>query len=131
MRKIPDSTCSLYICFLYSVPPGAPSGLEVTDVDSDNVTLSWMKPRKDGGSKITGYVVEYMPVNGDEWIKTPSAKDTSATITGLKKGEKYLFRVSAKNSAGTGEPSQATRPVLCKPKYGRLSSSLILLTICE
>ncbi|VDL60884.1 unnamed protein product, partial [Hymenolepis diminuta] len=99
------------------VPPGAPSGLEVADVDSDNVTLSWMKPRKDGGSKITGYVVEYMPVNGDEWIKTPSAKDTSATITGLKKGEKYLFRVSAKNSAGTGEPSQATRPVLCKPKY--------------
>ncbi|KAM3173269.1 hypothetical protein ACTXT7_012839 [Hymenolepis weldensis] len=99
------------------VPPGAPSGLEVTTVDSNNVTLSWMKPRKDGGSKITGYVVEYMPVNGDEWIKTSSSKDTSATVTGLKKGEKYLFRVSAKNSAGTGEPSQATRPVLCKPKY--------------
>lgn len=100
------------------MPPGAPSGLEATDVDSDEVTLSWMKPRKDGGSKITGYVVEYMPVNGDEWIKAPSTKDTTATVGGLKKGEKYLFRVSAKNSAGTGEPSQTTRPILCKPKYG-------------
>ncbi|VDN97428.1 unnamed protein product [Rodentolepis nana] len=92
-------------------------GLEVNDVDSNEVTLSWMKPRKDGGSKVTGYVVEYMPINGEEWIKAPSTKDTTATVGGLKKGEKYLFRVSAKNAAGTGEPSQATRPVLCKPKY--------------
>ncbi|CDS41841.2 expressed conserved protein [Echinococcus multilocularis] len=99
------------------VPPSAPNGLEVADVDSEEVTLTWMKPRKDGGSKVTGYVVEYKPASSDEWIKAPSTKDTTATVGGLRKGEKYVFRVSAKNSAGTGEPSQATRPVLCKPKY--------------
>ncbi|VDM27409.1 unnamed protein product, partial [Hydatigera taeniaeformis] len=99
------------------VPPGAPNGLEVADVDAEEVTLTWIKPRQDGGSKITGYTVEYKPASSDEWIKAPVTKDTTATVSGLRKGEKYTFRVSAKNSAGTGEPSQATRPVLCKPKY--------------
>lgn len=107
------------------VPPGPPGSLEVADVDSDEVTLNWAKPRKDGGSKITGYVVEYKPANSDEWIKGPTTKEPTATVSGLRKGEKYNFRVSAKNSAGTGEPSQATRPVLCKPKYGELVTSSI------
>lgn len=82
-----------------------------------------MKPRKDGGSKITGYVVEYKSANSDEWTKGPTTKDMSATVSGLRKGEKYSFRVSAKNSAGAGEPSQATRPVMCKPKYGEFAVS--------
>lgn len=111
-----------FICILMtSVPPGAPNGLEVVDVDAEEVTLTWMKPRQDGGSKVTGYTVEYKSANSDEWIKAPSTKDTTATVSGLRKGEKYTFRVSAKNSAGTGEPSQATRLVLCKPKYGNFA----------
>ncbi|VDM36237.1 unnamed protein product [Hydatigera taeniaeformis] len=100
------------------VPPGPPGDLEVADVDSDNVTLSWSKPRKTGNGKISGYVVEYKPATG-EWTKatTVSAKDSEATVSGLNKGEKYFFRVSAKNEAGRGEPAETTRAVLCKPKY--------------
>ncbi len=78
-----------------------------------------MKPRKDGGSKITGYIVEYKPAGADDWSKAPTTKDTTSTISGLRKGEKYVFRVSAKNESGQGEPCPATRPVLAKPKYGR------------
>uniref|UniRef100_A0A5K3EN24 non-specific serine/threonine protein kinase n=1 Tax=Mesocestoides corti TaxID=53468 RepID=A0A5K3EN24_MESCO len=99
------------------VPPGSPSSLEVADVDAEEVTLSWVKPRKDGGSKITGYTVEYKPASSDDWIKAPSTKDTMATVNGLRKGEKYVFRVSARNAAGVGEPCSSTRPVVCKPKY--------------
>ncbi|VDK78974.1 unnamed protein product [Dibothriocephalus latus] len=101
------------------VAPGAPSDLEATDVDEDSVTLSWKKPRKDGGGKISGYVIEYKPFSGGDWTKAAGAggKDTQGTVTGLTKGEKYLFRVSAKNEAGIGEPAQTNRAILCKPKY--------------
>ena len=63
------------------VPPGPPGDLEVKDVDSDNVTLSWTKPRKTGNGKISGYIVEYKPVAGGDWAKATSvgSKDTEAT----------------------------------------------------
>ncbi|GAA49621.1 twitchin, partial [Clonorchis sinensis] len=101
------------------IPPEAPGVPEVADVDSDTVTLEWTKPRNDGGGRILGYVVEVRPASGGDWEKaqTGPVKGTSATVIGLKKGEKYMFRVSAKNDAGIGEPSRPTRPVECKPKH--------------
>ncbi|CAH8526186.1 unnamed protein product [Heterobilharzia americana] len=102
-----------------STEPGAPGSIEVADVDANSVTLEWSKPKSDGGSKINGYVIEYRPVNGGNWEKAPTGpiKGNSATVTGLSPGEKYVFRVLAKNDVGTSEPSSATRPVECKPKY--------------
>ncbi|TPP56261.1 Twitchin [Fasciola gigantica] len=97
--------------------PDSPSNVNVVDVDADKVKLEWKKPRNDGGRKVTGYVVEYKPVNATEWERTPVVKEPSATVDGLKKGEKYVFRVAAKNEVGTGEPSRPTKPVECKPKY--------------
>ncbi|KAF8572507.1 hypothetical protein P879_00960 [Paragonimus westermani] len=100
-----------------STTPDAPGALNVADVDSDKVTLEWAKPRHDGGKRVTGYVVEYKPVNSDEWVKGPTVREPKATVDGLKKGEKYVFRVCAKNDVGTGQLSSPTRPVECKPKY--------------
>uniref|UniRef100_A0A183BBQ3 Fibronectin type-III domain-containing protein n=1 Tax=Echinostoma caproni TaxID=27848 RepID=A0A183BBQ3_9TREM len=97
--------------------PDSPSNVNVVDVDSDKVKLEWSKPRNDGGRKVTGYVVEYKPLNATEWERIPVVKEPTATVDGLKKGEKYVFRVAAKNDVGTGEPSRPTKPVECKPKY--------------
>lgn len=66
----------------FKVAAGPPSDLEVTDVDEDSVSLSWNKPRKNGGGKISGYMVEYKPASpGGEWTKAPGAggKDPMAT----------------------------------------------------
>lgn len=50
--------------------PGAPKGVETTE---DSITITWAKPRHDGGSPITGYVVEKRLINDDYWTKaTPS-----------------------------------------------------------
>ncbi|CAH8497134.1 unnamed protein product [Schistosoma turkestanicum] len=102
-----------------STTPGAPGNVEVADVDANSVTLEWSKPRSDGGSKINGYVIEYRPVNGGSWEKAPTGpiRGNSGTVTGLSPGEKYVFRVLAKNDIGTSEPSSSTRPIECKPKY--------------
>jgi len=43
---------------------------------------------------------------------------TSATIDGLKEGAQYEFRVRAINKAGPGEPSDATKPIIAKSRFG-------------
>ena len=45
--------------------PGAPRGL---DTSEDSITLSWQRPRHDGGSIITGYVLEKR-IPGEGWTK--------------------------------------------------------------
>lgn len=39
--------------------PDAPGQPRVVDWDAGNVTLTWERPRLDGGSKIQGYKIEY------------------------------------------------------------------------
>ena len=91
------------------------------DIDESAVTLSWDKPKSDGGKKIQGYVIEYKEPSSNRW-KTANdlpISDTKYTVKGLDKGKDYEFRVRAKNAAGLSEPSKATLPVTTKPKYSK------------
>lgn len=40
---------------------------QIDDVDKDYVTLSWTKPREDGGDKVRSYVVEIREKGTDRW----------------------------------------------------------------
>uniref|UniRef100_A0A1I8IQH6 Ig-like domain-containing protein n=1 Tax=Macrostomum lignano TaxID=282301 RepID=A0A1I8IQH6_9PLAT len=97
----------------------APESVSATDADADSVSLSWRKPRDDGGSKITGYVVECRPAGGSgKWKRVAEVpgRETTAKATGLETNAKYEFRVTAKNEAGLGEPSEASHAVETKSK---------------
>uniref|UniRef100_A0A8D0DYH3 Titin n=1 Tax=Salvator merianae TaxID=96440 RepID=A0A8D0DYH3_SALMN len=88
--------------------PGPPGNPRVLDTTKSSITIAWNKPIYDGGSEITGYMVETALPDEDEWkIVTPPAglKATSFTITNLKENQEYKIRIYAMNSEGIGEPA--------------------------
>jgi len=49
--------------------PGAPGTPDIVDWDRDFVELKWTKPFNDGGSPITGYLIEKKEVGATKWTK--------------------------------------------------------------
>ena len=97
--------------------PGKPLDVTPVDWDKDFVDLEWKPPLDDGGAPIHKYVIEKKDRFG-EWshaLDVPDA-ECKARVPNLTKGETYMFRVKAVNKAGPGEPSDATNPVVCKPR---------------
>ena len=89
------------------VPPGAPTGLAATSNGQTQIDLSWTAPSADGGSAITGYRVE-VSRDGSAWsdlVGDTRSTATSYVHTGLPPGATRHYRVSAINSAGTGDAS--------------------------
>ena len=102
--------------------PDKPEGpVEISNITKDAVTLSWQPPMKDGGSPLTGYVIEQRDTRRTQWVKAGSVdKDTTAfTAAKLLEDNEYVFRVIAVNAEGESQPLESkdvakpTRP-LCK-----------------
>uniref|UniRef100_A0A8C9EY58 Titin n=1 Tax=Pavo cristatus TaxID=9049 RepID=A0A8C9EY58_PAVCR len=95
-------------------PPGRPEPLIVT---RSSVTLQWKKPVYDGGSKITGYVVEKKELPDGRWMKASFTNviDTQFEVTGLVENQRYEFRVIARNAAGVfSEPSESSGAITAR-----------------
>ncbi|KAK7065507.1 Immunoglobulin like [Halocaridina rubra] len=99
--------------------PGPPEGPMVyEEVQANNVIISWKPPKDDGGSPITGYVIEKRDItHGGGWVPAVSwvdPKNNHATVPRLLEGNKYEFRVMAENMQGRGEPLVSDKPVTAK-----------------
>ena len=68
--------------------------------------MSWQPPTKDGGSPLTGYVIEQRDKHRTQWVKAGSVdKDTTSfTASKLLEDNEYVFRVTAVNAEGESEP---------------------------
>ncbi|EGT49285.1 hypothetical protein CAEBREN_29721 [Caenorhabditis brenneri] len=97
--------------------PGKPGRPEITDFDADRIDIAWEPPHKDGGAPIEEYIVEVRDPDTKEWKEVKRVPDTNASITGLKEGKEYQFRVKAVNKAGPGQPSEPSEKQLAKPKF--------------
>ncbi len=100
--------------------PGMPGIPDVTEVGGDFVSLTWDKPRSDGGGGIKGYIIEKKDVKSDNWsrvnhVPTPA---NIFNVPNLIEDEEYEFRVFAVNEAGESQPSTATRKVKVKDPKG-------------
>jgi len=100
--------------------PLPPAKLEVVDVTKSSVSLAWEKPLHDGGSRLTGYIVEACKAGTDKWMKVATLKltDFEFTIVSLNENEQYLFRVRAVNSRGAGEPKETVTAVTVQEQRG-------------
>uniref|UniRef100_A0A8C9Z8D1 Titin n=1 Tax=Sander lucioperca TaxID=283035 RepID=A0A8C9Z8D1_SANLU len=102
-----------------------PIKLGVTDVTKESVSLAWAKPEHDGGSRITGYLVEALEKGQEKWVKCGVTKFIHLTVSGLRENAEYFFRVRAENHAGFSDIKEMITPVVVKDQLGKLQIRLI------
>ncbi|GAB0086378.1 hypothetical protein DMENIID0001_004290 [Sergentomyia squamirostris] len=111
-------------------PPGIPYSVETT---SDSITVAWSPPRHDGGSPVTGYVLEKRLISDDKWTKACYAHipDLQYRVQSLIENHEYEFRVAAINAAGQGMWSAASEPIVARapPSAPRITSDLSIRDI--
>lgn len=103
------------------VPAEPPSNLRISDITKNSITLAWQKPNYDGGSPLTGYIIEKREGANARWSKAnlTNIMDTRFCVTGLTQDESYEFRVMAKNAVGSvSNPSMTAGPATCVDTYG-------------
>ncbi|KAJ8010357.1 hypothetical protein DPEC_G00074220 [Dallia pectoralis] len=95
------------------VIPGRPKHLEVTEATKNYVVLSWNPPGERGHEGIM-YYVEKCVSGTDSWQRVNTeipVKSPRFALFDLAEGKAYSFRVRCCNSAGVGEPSEATEVI--------------------
>lgn len=100
--------------------PGPPAALDISEITNESCVLAWNPPRDDGGSPITNYIVESRQTDKEEWVKlSATVKHTTFKATKLTALKEYIFRVSAENQYGIGEPAEHV-PITAKYSFGTL-----------
>jgi len=96
--------------------PSAPQELTIVKVDKDSVTLEWKAPEKDGGSKLTGFIVSKMEAKAADWVKVATLKPQEMVykVKDLQE-KKFYFSVAAENAAGVGPAAETSKSV--KPEF--------------
>lgn len=94
----------------------------VANVTKDSVTIAWTRPEYDGGSRVTGYLIDALEKGQNKWVKCATVKTMNHTIKSLREGAEYFFRVRAENHAGLSEPKEMIVPVLVKEIHGNILS---------
>ncbi|KAK6110371.1 Fibronectin type III domain family protein [Brugia pahangi] len=97
--------------------PGKPGCPEIIDYDADKIDIAWQPPTEDGGAPIEEYIIEMKDPVTQKWTEAARSPKANATITGLKEGNEYQFRVKAVNKAGPGQPSKPSERQVAKPKF--------------
>ncbi len=117
-----------YLSSYSSASKGSKVSLGKTTVSASrksatSVTVSWKKV-----TNATKYVLQYK-VNGGSWKTYATITSTSKTVTSLKTGSRYYFRVKASNSIGSGSYSteksiQVMPPKMNAPKLSKKSNGV-------
>lgn len=109
------------LCTLFTAIPGPPGRPDVFDVSRDGMTITWLPPETDGGSQVSGYIIERKEVRSDRWVRINKNPVTMTRYRsmGLIEGLEYEHRVTAINSRGSGKPSPTSKSVVAMDPIGR------------
>ena len=88
-------------------PPSPPRALQIDDITETSCKIIFLHPSNDGGSRVTGYIIEvkdaYFDLSWRPYALTPSTK---YLITGRKPGSFMKIQVRAQNVAGLSDPAR-------------------------
>lgn len=116
--------------------PDSPGVPDVTEVGGDFVSLTWEKPRSDGGGKLLGFWIEKREHGVDNWSKVnlQHCLPNIINVPNLIEDKRYEFRVFAENEAGMSKPSLNCQAVKIKDPHGKnldqIFSKLRNVTYC-
>uniref|UniRef100_A0A3B5PY49 Titin n=1 Tax=Xiphophorus maculatus TaxID=8083 RepID=A0A3B5PY49_XIPMA len=96
-----------------SQTPTPPESIIPTDITKNSVSLAWTKPKHDGGSRISGYVLEAKKKGTDQWAHVTTVKTMDFTVKNLNENEEYIFHVMAVNQSGRSAPRES-KPIIVK-----------------
>uniref|UniRef100_A0A3B3WVY4 Titin n=1 Tax=Poecilia mexicana TaxID=48701 RepID=A0A3B3WVY4_9TELE len=96
-----------------SQAPTPPESIIPTDITKNSVSLAWTKPKHDGGSRISGYVLEAKKKGTDQWAHVTTVKTLDFTVKNLNENEEYIFHVMAVNQSGRSAPRES-KPIIVK-----------------
>lgn len=98
--------------------PGPPKGpLQYPAITQEQITLEWLPPDDNGGSELTGYIVEMSEYAVENWRQVPGyCPKCTFTVKGLTEGKKYQLRVRAENMYGVSDPLEGN-PVVAKSPF--------------
>uniref|UniRef100_A0A3Q3EZB2 receptor protein-tyrosine kinase n=1 Tax=Labrus bergylta TaxID=56723 RepID=A0A3Q3EZB2_9LABR len=100
---------SLYAVANITTNQAAPSevmAIRQENTSQDSVILMWHEPHQPNGVILEYDIKYYEKDNEEQSYSTLKSKNTSARVSGLKPGTKYIFQVRARTSAGCGRFSQ-------------------------
>ncbi|XP_057194752.1 striated muscle preferentially expressed protein kinase isoform X3 [Triplophysa rosa] len=130
-NKVGKAACyaHLYVADILPEPPDGPPVIE--SVTGRTVSLSWKRPKNLDSSIDSDslkYAVQQQTLGSIQWMTVASSlRDTSYTVTSLKKGVRYSFRILSTAGKAFSKPSQPTDLVQLIDKGQYLCKAPIIL----
>ncbi|XP_004394807.1 PREDICTED: myomesin-3 [Odobenus rosmarus divergens] len=110
---------SLFECKKWTMPqPGPPYDVQAFEVRATSLVLKWEPPLYTGAGPVSGYRISVQEEGSEQWkpVTPDLISGTHLRISDLQPGKSYVFQVQAVNSAGPGQPSMPTDPILLEDK---------------
>ncbi|KAM9860475.1 M-protein, striated muscle [Aulostomus maculatus] len=94
--------------------PSAPGQVVATTETDSSVLIQWAPPKEP--NNLIGYYIDQCVKGSKDWTSANHKphKSTKFVVSGLTKGETYVFRVQAINEIGLSDESQESAPLSVK-----------------
>ena len=119
--------CSCYL----ADKPSPPLNLKTKEVNKEYVILAWESPDTDGGSPLTGFIIERKDVTKTSWVSAGrcDANTFYFKVTKLIEGNEYEFQVAAENDVGQSDWANLGKSVKAKLGFGNRANSFTRLLL--
>ena len=117
------------MCYSFSVdPPEVPTSVSLDSVTSRSLVVSWVAPSNNGGSPVTGYVIEYK-LSSSAVYSVVSTTSTAHTLGGLLPYMEYELRIFSENVVGQSLPTSTVSVTTLSEGTTTLCTNVCLLNL--